>query len=191
MLKNFFMIILMVLNIVVINKNPTKDFDSNLQNEIMYEAEGDIIYNIQDNELFDTRLAHNQYYDIDILLQKSNPNVTRFNYQFNVVIGSFDYEEDLSTTSFSGVESINFGLLYRPINSGNSHLQLQITPIILENGEEREGTTEIFIFYCVKEARFMCSSNLSITHVREIAFDYLVDDGLIVNNTQNKEEYVY
>ena len=157
--------------------------------KIQYQAEGDLSYVVEQDDMLDSKKNNNEYCNIDLLFTKNNQNIIRLEFSFLNPLGTIEYTYSFPTLSFINNESIDFSLSYRPSSSGNSCLELNVTPYSLFNGQEKQLDVLKINFYCVKSSSFYCSSMVSLTSTRSTSFCFLLEDGLI--DEEDYESYVY
>ena len=189
-MNKYFIIILSVILKIFAFDFKSNDNTISFENiGIQHQEERDLSYIVEHEDMLDTRKEGNDYCDINIVLSKNNDKIYRFDYMITYEIGNFDFDYSASTFSFLNSNSLNFNVLYRPLSYGNNHLKLIIIPYALVDGNEVQLDSLDINFYCVKESTYFCSSIVSLTSARYSSFCFLLEDGLI--DEESYENYVY
>jgi len=150
MSKYFIIILSIILKMLSFDCKLDVDNVSIDDSKIQYQAEGNLSYVVEQDDMLDSKKNNNEYCNIDLLFTKNNQNIIRLEISFLNPLGTIEYTYSFPTLSFINNETIDFSLSYRPTSSGNSCLELNVTPYSLFNGQERQLDVLKINFYCVK-----------------------------------------
>ena len=188
-MKILFLIINLLINLVVSNNSSNiVKINNETEEYIDYAPEDYLNYNVVENDA-EERYYYNEPLILNIDVIKNHSSISNVSILPTIIYGNVNYSLGTNVIYFNEDES-SFSLQINHVSQGNSHMRLELTPSRNDNNSASLEKTNIDIYF-VGEYNFYCFSTLSLTRARQIACHFLVFDGIIADELEPIDEYIY
>ena len=188
-MKILFLIINLLINLVVSNNSSNiVKINNETEEYIDYAPEDYLNYSVVENDA-EERYYYSEPLILNIDVIKNHSSISNVLILPTIIYGNVNYSLGTNVIYFNEDES-SFSLQINHVAQGNSHLRLELTPSTNDNNTTPLEKTNIDIYF-VGEYNFYCFSTLSLTRARQIACHYLVFDGIIEDEFEPIDEYIY
>lgn len=188
-MKILFLIINLLINLVVSNNSSNiVKINNETEEYIDYAPEDYLNYNVVENDA-EERYYYNEPLILNIDVIKNHSSISNVSILPTIIHGNVNYSLGTNVIYFNEDES-SFSLQINHVSQGNSHMRLELTPSRNDNNSASLEKTNIDIYF-VGEYNFYCFSTLSLTRARQIACHFLVFDGIIADELEPIDEYIY
>ena len=188
-MKILFLIINLLINLVVSNNSSNiVKINNETEEYIDYAPEDYLNYNVVENDA-EERYYYSEPLILNIDVIKNHSSISNVSILPTIIYGNVNYSLGTNVIYFNEDES-SFSLQINHVAQGNSHLRLELTPSTNDNNTTPLEKTNIDIYF-VGEYNFYCFSTLSLTRARQIACHFLVFDGIIEDELEPIDEYIY